>query len=100
MNVNLTPELERLVRRKVESGLYINQSEEVREAVRLLVEQDRVRAQHLADLKGALGAGVAEADRGELVDGKEVTTEMRAWLQERRPKRTPRPSGSSRPMVK
>jgi len=37
MNVSLTPELERYIRRKVDSGLYGNASEVVREALRLLV---------------------------------------------------------------
>ncbi|TAJ19136.1 MAG: type II toxin-antitoxin system ParD family antitoxin, partial [Planctomycetota bacterium] len=47
MNVNLTRELEQLVHRKVQSGLYNNQSEVIREALRLLAEQDRVREAHL-----------------------------------------------------
>ena len=37
MNVSLTPELEQYIRRKVESGLYGNASEVVREALRLLL---------------------------------------------------------------
>lgn len=36
MNVSLTPELERLVREKVASGLYNNASEVVREALRTM----------------------------------------------------------------
>ena len=40
MNVSLTPELERLVNEKVESGLYQTASEVVREALRLLKERD------------------------------------------------------------
>jgi putative addiction module CopG family antidote len=40
MNVSLTPELERYVRRKVASGLYNNASELIREALRLLVERE------------------------------------------------------------
>jgi uncharacterized protein len=40
MNVSLTPELEQYIRRKVESGLYSNASEVVREALRLLVGQE------------------------------------------------------------
>ena len=53
MNVNLTPELEELVQKKVASGLYNNQSEVVREALRLLAEQDRLREAHLKQLRGA-----------------------------------------------
>ena len=40
MNVSLTPELERYIRGKVDSGLYSNASEVVREALRLLVGQE------------------------------------------------------------
>ena len=36
MNVNLTPQLEEMVRRKVASGLYNSASEVIREALRLL----------------------------------------------------------------
>lgn len=41
MNVSLTPKLEEMVRGKVESGLYNNASEVVREALRLLSDRDR-----------------------------------------------------------
>lgn len=41
MNVNLTPQLESMIRQKVESGLYNNASEVVREALRLMGERDR-----------------------------------------------------------
>jgi predicted nucleotidyltransferase len=40
MNVSLTPELEQYIRRKVDSGLYGNASEVVREALRLLVRRE------------------------------------------------------------
>lgn len=40
MNVSLTPELETLISKKVESGRYTSASEVVREALRLLEEQD------------------------------------------------------------
>jgi putative addiction module CopG family antidote len=43
MNVSLTPELERFVGEKVESGLYNNASEVVREGLCLMKEQDEVR---------------------------------------------------------
>ncbi|MXZ13166.1 MAG: type II toxin-antitoxin system ParD family antitoxin [Candidatus Dadabacteria bacterium] len=40
MNVSLTPKLEEFIREKVSSGLYNNASEVVREALRLLVNQE------------------------------------------------------------
>ncbi|MGH2561147.1 MAG: type II toxin-antitoxin system ParD family antitoxin [Thermomicrobiales bacterium] len=43
MNVSLTPQLETMVRQKVESGRYNNASEVVREALRLMEEHDRLK---------------------------------------------------------
>ena len=61
MNVSLTPELERLVTEKVESGLYQTASEVVREALRLLKERDHARERLRADVQ----AGFDELARGE-----------------------------------
>src|SRR6266508_854646 len=61
MNVSLTPELERLVNEKVESGLYQTASEVVREALRLLKERDHAREQLRADVQ----AGFDQLARGE-----------------------------------
>ncbi len=83
MNVSLTPELERLVQQKVQTGLYNNHSEVVREALRLLVEQDRLREAHLDGLRRALDEGLAQADRGELLDGPRVLEDLRRLLGER-----------------
>lgn len=61
MNVSLTPELERLVNEKVESGLYQTASEVVREALRLLKERDAERERLRADVR----AGFDQLARGE-----------------------------------
>jgi antitoxin ParD1/3/4 len=84
VNVNLTPELEALVQRKVASGLYNDQSEVVREALRPLAEQDRLREAHVADLRKALAEGLAQADRGEMLGGSKVVAEVRRALRRRR----------------
>ena len=41
MNVSLTPQLEQMIRDKVDSGLYSSASEVVREALRLLNENEQ-----------------------------------------------------------
>jgi antitoxin ParD1/3/4 len=87
MNVNLTPALEKLIEDKVRSGLYNNRSEVVREALRLLAEQDRLRDAHLEKLRVALDEGIRQADRGELLDGESVVREIRASLRKHRPSR-------------
>ena len=64
MNVSLTPKLEALVRRKVESGLYNSASEVVREALRLLEEHDRIKEMKLEELRKEIQKGIDSLDRG------------------------------------
>ena len=61
MSVSLTPELERLVNEKVESGLYHTASEVVQEALGLLKERDHAREQ----LRAAVQEGFDQLSRGE-----------------------------------
>ena len=62
MNVNLTPQLEDLVKKKVASGLYNSASEVVREALRLMEEQDRLRAVKLDRLRQDILDGLTSGD--------------------------------------
>jgi antitoxin ParD1/3/4 len=64
MNVSLTPELDRLVQQKVESGLYQTASEVVREGLRLLHERDIVREQQFRSLRRRIDRGVKQLDAG------------------------------------
>jgi antitoxin ParD1/3/4 len=77
MNVNLTPQLEEMIKKKVASGLYNSASEVVREALRLMEEQDRVRAVRLEQLRQDIRAGL---DSGEPTpwDAEEVKREGRS----------------------
>lgn len=58
MHVNFTPHLEDLVRRKVASGLYNSASEVVRDALRLMEEQDQIRALGLGQLRAEIQRGL------------------------------------------
>ena len=62
MNVNLSPQLEEMVRQKVASGLYTSASEVVREALRLMEEYDRVRAAKLEQLRQDIQEGLASGE--------------------------------------
>ena len=65
MNVSLTPELEKFVSAKVESGRYNSASEVVREALRLLEEHDQARATQLAEFNQELSARLESLNRGQ-----------------------------------
>jgi antitoxin ParD1/3/4 len=72
LNISLTPELERFVAARVESGRYQSASEVVREGLRLLEEREERRQAALQQVKEMIEAGYAEAERGELLDGEQV----------------------------
>jgi len=58
LNVNLTPQLEDLVRQKVSSGRYNSASEVVREALRLMESQDQIQAAKLEQLRHDIREGM------------------------------------------
>lgn len=84
MNVSLTPELEKFVSTKVESGRYNSASEVVREALRLLEEHDSSRAAQLAEFNAEIGRRLAALDRGETVDPAEARARLRRKSEQRR----------------
>ncbi len=63
MNVSLTPKLEGFIKEKVESGNYGNSSEVVREALRLLQEEDAKKQALLS----ALEIGLDDIRNGRIV---------------------------------
>ncbi len=83
MNVSLTPELDRFVADKVESGRYTSASEVVREALRLLEEEDRVRAARLGVFNRELKRRLASLDRGEFVEPEVVWAELERKARQR-----------------
>lgn len=67
MNVSLTPELESMIHSKVQSGLYNSASEVVREALRLLEEQDRIKEMRREDLRREIMKGVEDIKAGRYI---------------------------------
>ena len=67
MNISLTPELEEAVKRKVESGLYNNSREVIREALR----QSLLRERENVWMAREAGIGYAQLEAGSV---RRVTT--------------------------
>ena len=63
-NINLTEHFDQFVERQVSSGRYGNASEIVREALRLLEEQEHERKAKLKALRHAAKQGFDEIDQG------------------------------------
>ena len=73
MNISLTPELEKYVSSKVESGMYHTASEVIREGLRLLKEKEELHQRKLSDLRAAIQEGIDQADRGRVSPFNEQT---------------------------
>ena len=72
--VPITPDLEALIRERIESGQYADEREVVWEALRVLDEQERLQR-----LRDALAIGLEQIERGEDV---EYTPDIRARIWE------------------
>lgn len=68
MHISLTDRLEAWVRAKVESGLYNNASEVIREALRTQMRTESMQAEDLEALRAQIDIGLQQAERGELLD--------------------------------
>lgn len=66
MHISLTPELESRIKAKVESGLYNNASEVVREALRFMdTHEEWIYQLKVTKLREQLQSGIDQLDRGE-----------------------------------
>lgn len=73
MNITLAPELEKLVRDKVERGEYDSADAFVGEAVQRLIDEQEEENTQRDELRARIEAAEAEIDRGEYVEYDENT---------------------------
>ncbi len=71
MNISLTPHLEEMIREKIASGSYNSASEVVREALRLLEQEDQLRAVKLHKLRQDVQEGL-EIGPSKVFDPQEI----------------------------
>lgn len=83
MNVWLTPEVEAIVRKKVESGRYDSHAQVLQEALILLEERDEMRARRTERLLKEIANGIDQANDRQLVDALEVFRTLRGKASER-----------------
>jgi len=66
MHISLTPQLESKIKDKVNSGLYNNSSEVIREALRFMEEnQNIIQQMKLNHLRQAVAIGADQAEQGD-----------------------------------
>ena len=84
MNVNLGAVFDKFIAEQLKSGMYLSQSEVVREGLRLLKEREELKKLRLAELRREIAIGTEQADRGEFVDGEETFAKIRRRSAERK----------------
>ena len=81
MNVSLTPELELMVKSKVQSGRYNSASEVVREALMLMDERDRTEAMHKQGMNHKIAVGFKSLKVGRCSDSEDFFAQLDAELE-------------------
>lgn len=76
MNVSLNPALEQFIRSQVESGKYASSDEVIHAGLKLLEERERIYKGRFEDLRQEIMLGIEAAERGEVIDGETVFTEL------------------------
>ena len=84
MTIEIKPELEALIERDVQRGLYESANQFVEQAVQLLHAQEEWLAENRAEIASKIEEGYAAAKAGELIGADQVRATMeekkRAWL--------------------
>lgn len=86
MNIRLDPTYEKIVNSLINSGLYRDADEVVRDGVRQLQQRDLERADRLAALRAEIQVGIDQIDNGQFkpFSADEIKREGRKLLKARR----------------
>ena len=76
MSISLAPEVEELLNKKVRSGQYGSASDVVREALRLLDQQETDYAEWRSYVQHKIEKGLAQADAGQCISLEELEQRM------------------------
>jgi Arc/MetJ-type ribon-helix-helix transcriptional regulator len=91
MQVNLPPDLEALVNRRLSSGGYASVEDVFRRALEAQDAEESWTTEERQALAGHIEEGFAQAERGDLIDGAQARREIQGmkenWRQERASKR-------------
>jgi antitoxin ParD1/3/4 len=88
MTIELRPELEALIQKRLESGVFSNPEEVIERALEFLAIEEDWLAANRGEIAAQIQEGWDEAVRGELMDGDDARAEMAKqkldWMKRRR----------------
>ena len=71
MNISLSPDLEKYIHNKIDSGLFSSASEVIQESLRLMHTYDDVQSQRIKQLNQAIDIGLDDLAAGKTISGTE-----------------------------
>jgi antitoxin ParD1/3/4 len=85
ISITLTPEMNRLIKKRVDAGEFASSSELIREALRLWQRQDEEHRQRLAEIRARIKAAMDDPRPG--IPAKDVFDRLRAHHESKRKQR-------------
>jgi Arc/MetJ-type ribon-helix-helix transcriptional regulator len=90
MQLNVPPDLEALVKKRLATGAFANAEEVIRRALEAQDAEESWTEEERLALSAHIDEGFLQAQRGELIEGDQARREIQAmkdqWLRERSPK--------------
>lgn len=80
MNISITPELEKFIQDKVNSGMYSSASEVVRDSLRMMHQYDALKSKNLAELNQAINVGLTQLEKGEKKDAQKSYKRLKSKI--------------------
>ena len=91
MRLNVPPDLETLINKRISSGSYTSAEDVLRRALEAQDAEESWTDEERQALSSHIEEGYLQAEHGQLIDGDQARREIQAmkdaWMQERAPKR-------------
>jgi len=84
MTIVLSPEQERFVQEKIDTGAFQSARDVVEAALQIMETQEHEKAEQLEEFRAELDRRIARADQGHTVDGQKFLASLRARSAARR----------------
>jgi antitoxin ParD1/3/4 len=90
MHLDLPPDLETLINKRLSSGAYANAEDVLRRALEAQDAEESWTDEERRVLSAHIEEGYQQAERGELIDGEQARGEIQAMKEKWRERRSPR----------
>jgi len=86
MNISLGSEISQFIQSQIESGKYASAEEMIIAGIRLLEERESIYKGRFEELRREIMIGVEASERGEVIDGEIVFSQLQQKLERHRQK--------------